>query len=94
MRPFFVVADVDLLKDITVKHFDKFPNRLVSYHITSIVCLKFICICYVPYAMSLLAFSSSLPSSLLVLSDLLFTPLSFIAVTVFAFFDLFLTLLP
>ena len=30
MKPFFFIADADLLKDITVKHFDKFANRLVS----------------------------------------------------------------
>lgn len=32
MKPFYVIADADLLKDITVKHFDKFANRLVSDH--------------------------------------------------------------
>ena len=34
MKPFIVIADADLLKDITVKHFDKFVNRLVSYCIS------------------------------------------------------------
>ena len=26
----YVIADMDLVKEITVKHFDKFPDRLVS----------------------------------------------------------------
>ena len=30
MRPFVVISDVDLVKEITVKHFDKFVNRFVS----------------------------------------------------------------
>ena len=29
-KPFYIVADLDLIKDITVKHFDKFVNRTVS----------------------------------------------------------------
>ena len=30
----YVIADVDLIKDITVKHFDKFMDRSVSDCIT------------------------------------------------------------
>ena len=28
----YLVADLDLIKDVTVKHFDKFVNRTVSDH--------------------------------------------------------------
>ena len=47
MRPFVVISDVDLVKEITVKHFDKFVNRFVSdcihseFHVPS-VCLGII----------------------------------------------------
>ena len=30
MKPFLIISDADLLKDINVKHFDKFANRVVS----------------------------------------------------------------
>ena len=33
MKPFLIISDVDLLKDITVKHFDKFVNRSVSEYL-------------------------------------------------------------
>lgn len=29
-RPVYFIADVDIVRDITVKHFDKFTDRLVS----------------------------------------------------------------
>ena len=32
-KPFLIISDADLLKDITVKHFDKFANRMVSNYI-------------------------------------------------------------
>ena len=36
MKPFLIISDADLLKDITVKHFDKFANRMVSTYIYSL----------------------------------------------------------
>ena len=30
MKPFVVISDVNLAKEISVKHFDKFMNRFVS----------------------------------------------------------------
>ena len=44
MKPFIVIADVDLVKDITVKHFDKFANRLVSDCTVCIYCLTSLCL--------------------------------------------------
>ena len=44
MKPFFFIADADLLKDITVKHFDKFANRLVSDCTVCICCLTSFCV--------------------------------------------------
>ena len=49
-KPFYVISDVDLLKDITVKHFDKFPNRMVSdclkyRHVTLQLLFIIACIC-------------------------------------------------
>ena len=35
-KPFLIISDADLLKDITVKHFDKFANRMVSNYIYSL----------------------------------------------------------
>ena len=29
-QPFYVISDMDLVKEITVKHFDKFVDRMVS----------------------------------------------------------------
>ena len=50
MKPFYVISDVDLLKDITVKHFDKFVNRAVSdcfkcRHVTLQLLLIIACVC-------------------------------------------------
>ena len=47
-RPVYFIADVDLVREITVKHFDKFTDRLVSatcvYYsllcLTSVLCLR------------------------------------------------------
>ena len=44
MKPFIVIAEVDLVKDITVKHFDKFVNRLVSDCTVCICCLTTFCL--------------------------------------------------
>ena len=29
-QPFYIISDMDLVKEITVKHFDKFVDRMVS----------------------------------------------------------------
>ena len=41
MKPFVVISDVNLAKEISVKHFDKFMNRFVSG------CM---CTCFLKYA--------------------------------------------
>ena len=33
-RPFLIVSDPDLLKEILIKNFDKFQNRIVSYFLS------------------------------------------------------------
>ena len=41
MKPFVVISDVNLAKEISVKHFDKFMNRFVS---------DYMCTCFLKYA--------------------------------------------
>ena len=41
-RPFLVVSDPDLLKQILIKNFDKFQNRFVSF-------LYYVSLCCLPY---------------------------------------------
>ena len=42
MKPFIVISDVNLAKEIAVKHFDKFVNRFVS-HCVCTCFLKYVC---------------------------------------------------
>ena len=36
-QPLYIISDMDLVKEVTVKHFDKFTDRLVSSSICTLV---------------------------------------------------------
>ena len=42
MKPYVVISDLDLVKEITGKHFDKFTNRMVSNCMVYVCCLIYL----------------------------------------------------